>query len=472
MKTFEVQICQTDLGGCPRDSRCMTSNIPKVSILLPTLWPSSYSVIWRKQCEYSEIAIMARPLAQPKCKNGDRPFNSDGNVMECSFGNSNCPAGYKCEFSSTGQAVCCGDSESIRCPAGSSAFEYGGRPLACPPGSTKCPNGFACVASMNPQYHLCCTTGNFMTQPQLPQPQCLRGSAFVDPAMNQRQFCSPLRDTCPIGYQCMESDYPGQYICCTQGDLSEQFKGYCPPNQIPYVSREGFPPTCHMQLNPCPTTAPYVCIYSAMKQDSYCCAPMDTTGPSLPDPSLSASPMRRLPGEIPSIPTVPPSNPYAGMSQTFPGGPIAPGMGPILPPSLTANMNLNGNGNNLRPMSGMNMNLNGNGNNFNYNNNGYGLTNQNLNGFTNNQPAIGVPMGGVPSSMASQVIDRVLGQLSGQSFNSGNNPYFANNANSNQPGAGQIFGGQWSNPDHHAFTGCPIGSRALVRSDPQRCDMS
>ncbi|PIO65552.1 EB module [Teladorsagia circumcincta] len=69
-----------------------------------------------------------------------------------------------------------------------------------------------------------------------------------------------------------------------------------------------------------------------MKQDSYCCAPIDTTDSNLPDPSLSAYPMRKMPSELPTIPTVPPSNPYAGMSQTFPGGPIAPGMGPVAIP--------------------------------------------------------------------------------------------------------------------------------------------
>ncbi|XGW33141.1 hypothetical protein V3C99_017549 [Haemonchus contortus] len=473
----QVQICQTDLGGCPRDSRCMTSSIPKVSICCQPYGP-------RAVISPGGTNAMARPLANPKCKNGDRPLVTNGNLVECSFDQNTCPAGYKCEFSSTGQAVCCGDQESIRCPTGLTAFEYGGRPLACPVGSTKCPNGYACVASMNPQYHLCCTTSNFMAQPQLPSPQCLRGSAYVDPALNQRQFCSPLRDSCPIGYQCMESDYPGQYICCAQGDLSEQFKGFCPPNQIPYVAREGFPTTCHMQLNPCPTTAPYVCIYSAMKQDSYCCAPIDTTAPSLPDPSLAAAPMRRIAGEYPDIPTAPPSSPYAGMSQTFPGGPIAPGMGPvaipdpipgvrpekILPPSLASNINQNVNGNNLPPtLIATNLDLSASGNNFNYNNNnGYGYPTQNMNGYAINQIPIGVPLGGVPPNMASEVVDRVLSQMSqmsGQNFNAGGNPYMVNNGNLNQPGAGHTFSSHWSNPEQQTFTGCPLGSRALVRSD-------
>ncbi|VDO19204.1 unnamed protein product, partial [Heligmosomoides polygyrus] len=399
----QVQICQVDLGGCPRDSRCMTSNIARVSVCCK-LYESPSAA------RSGGNNVSSETVLQPKCKNGDRPFVRGAGVFECSFAQNDCPSGYKCEFSSTGQAVCCGDSDSIRCPAGSKTFEYGGRPLACPVGSTKCPNGYHCVASMNPQYHLCCSTG-----PHMQLPKCLGGSAFVDPAFNQPQFCSPLRDSCPVGYQCLESDYPGQYICCTQGDLSETFKGYCPPNQIPFVSREGFPPTCHMQMNPCPTTAPYICIYSAMRQNSFCCAPIDTTFPNILDPSLAASPMRKMGYELPTIPTLPPSNPYAGMSQTYPGGPIAPGMGSvaipdpipgvgpekILPPSLATNLQMNRNGGN-----------------FNYNNNGFGYPYQNLNGFTNGQANDRMPMNVGAPDVTSQ-----------------------------------------------ALTGCPLGSKPLVRAD-------
>ncbi|VDM52910.1 unnamed protein product [Angiostrongylus costaricensis] len=330
----QVQICQADLGGCPQNSRCITSNIPKVSICCQLYGSSSEFRSGSSNKLRNEFQVMARPHAQTKCRNGDRPLARAGVVFGCSFIQDDCPAGYKCEFSSTGQAVCCGDSESIRCPVGSSAFEYGGRPLACPAGSTKCPNGFACIPSMNPQYHLCCSMASFMMQAP---PQCLRGTAFIDLALNRRQFCSPLRDSCPIGYHCMESNQAGQYICCSQSDLSEQFKGFCPPNQIPYVSREGFPPTCHMQLNPCPTTAPYICIYSAMKQDSYCCAPIDSSFPNIPNISMAASPMK---GITPEITSVSASHPYAGMSQTFPGGQLLPPIGPIGIPDRIPGVNL------------------------------------------------------------------------------------------------------------------------------------
>lgn len=57
--------------------------------------------------------------------------------------------------------------------------------------------------------------------------------------------------------------------------------GYCPPGQILYTELNdndaSVPLTCHMTLRPCPTTAPYQCIYSSKKQNSYCCAPLDMT---------------------------------------------------------------------------------------------------------------------------------------------------------------------------------------------------
>lgn len=36
-----------------------------------------------------------------------------------------------------------------------------------------------------------------------------------------------------------------------------------------------------MTLSPCPTTAAYSCIYSAEKQNSYCCAPVETAAHAL-----------------------------------------------------------------------------------------------------------------------------------------------------------------------------------------------
>ncbi|VDL69609.1 unnamed protein product [Nippostrongylus brasiliensis] len=462
---LKVQICQTDLGGCPRDSRCMTSNIPKVSICCKAYNPHTIS---------QENTGGSHLKGHPKCRNGDRPLIRDSTLFECSFADDDCPSGYKCEFSSSGQPVCCGDSSSIRCPAGSSAYEYGGRPLACPVGSTKCPQGYSCVLSLNPQYHLCCSTNMMpphLQQVQLQLPQCRSGSAFVDPALNQRQFCSPLRDTCPIGYQCMESDYPGQYICCTQTDLSDQFKGYCPSNQIPFVSLEGIPPTCHMQLNPCPTTAPYICIYSPMKQSSYCCTPADAAFPGFVDSSAAASPMRRIGSENSFMATPPPGNPYAGTSQSFPGGYVNPDsdrvaipdpIPGILPPSIVAKLTATGNGNN-----------------FNVNNNGYGYPrpdmNQNVvqnmvrlpNGFPNNQYNVGEgPTGSGQPDITSQVISRVLAQIAAQNLNNAAGNSFMNGPERTGPYAiEQHSTNRWAYSQDQVITGCPLGSKPLVRAD-------
>ncbi|KAE9416235.1 hypothetical protein Angca_003523 [Angiostrongylus cantonensis] len=403
----QVQICQADLGGCPQNSRCITSNIPKVSICCHLHGSSS-------EFRSGSSNVMARYHAQTKCRNGDRPFAREGIVFGCSFIRDDCPAGYKCEFSSTGQAVCCSDSESIRCPVGSSAFEYGGRPLACPAGSTKCPNGFACIPSMNPQYHLCCSMGSFMVQAV---PQCLRGTAFIDP-------------------------------------------GFCPPNQIPYVSREGFPPTCHMQLNPCPTMAPYICIYSAMKQDSYCCAPIDSSSPNIPNSSMAASPMKRITPEITSASA---SHPYAGMSQTFPGGQLLPPIGSIgipdripgvnlekiLPPALTANLQLQRNGKQISNMD----------------KHGFSEPYQNLDSYSTIQVSRGMPPAAA-SAIASQIVERILGQMSTGIFTGSSD---INNMISNVYGAGSSTGSggsrQWPSTAHPVLSGCPIGSMPLVRAD-------
>ncbi|VDP22280.1 unnamed protein product [Onchocerca flexuosa] len=87
-----------------------------------------------------------------------------------------------------------------------------------------------------------------------------------------------MLNNCPPGYQCQQSSTMGHYLCCTSGHLNTRYAGYCPMGQIPYVRYANEEPqTCHMTLHPCPTVAQYMCIYSAEKLNSYCCAPIDTT---------------------------------------------------------------------------------------------------------------------------------------------------------------------------------------------------
>lgn len=89
-------------------------------------------------------------------------------------------------------------------------------------------------------------------------------------------LCDPELNGCPSGYSCKRSTMANAHVCCTNND--NRYDGYCPPSQVPYMPLNSIePPTCHMALNPCPTTAAYQCVYSAEKQNSYCCAPVDTT---------------------------------------------------------------------------------------------------------------------------------------------------------------------------------------------------
>lgn len=96
-------------------------------------------------------------------------------------------------------------------------------------------------------------------------------------ATNKNQICDPGLNTCPPGYSCKRSTMANAHVCCTTNQDS-RFEGYCPPGQVPLTSANSLePPTCHMTLSPCPTSAAYQCVYSAEKQNSYCCAPIDTT---------------------------------------------------------------------------------------------------------------------------------------------------------------------------------------------------
>ncbi|CAJ0583719.1 unnamed protein product, partial [Mesorhabditis spiculigera] len=297
----QVQICDQEEFRCPSDAECQNTNQPDVTMCCekyegrnrsgkkvpahpraPTPQPGSSN-------QFGIVGAQSIHEANAgRCRNGDRPYRDEmGMVLQCNAMNAAegpCPQGFKCEFSNAGLAVCCADLQSIRCPAPSTPYEVGGRPLACPPGSTKCPNGYTCVPSENPLHHLCCSDGGPRT------PTCAAGVAYTSPMTKEKQFCSPLRDSCPTGFHCLESTMPGQFICCTQGDLGEKFQGYCPRGQIPHVDWYGQPSPCHMSLKPCPNNAPYVCIYSAEKQDSFCCAPLDSTArqyhPAIAQPGM------------------------------------------------------------------------------------------------------------------------------------------------------------------------------------------
>ena len=101
---------------------------------------------------------------------------------------------------------------------------------------------------------------------------------FLD--SHQKQICTPGRNTCPAGYSCRKSLVSPENVCCTSNNfdtIENRFEGYCPPGQVPYLQPNTIEPSpCHMALSPCPNTAPYQCIYSAEKQNSFCCTPTGT----------------------------------------------------------------------------------------------------------------------------------------------------------------------------------------------------
>ncbi|KHN74923.1 Uncharacterized protein ZC84.1 [Toxocara canis] len=327
----QVQICGPELDGCPQGSSCILSSVssvyiccqlasPIASTKLPqsspthrcangktpfydpgSRFPRQCITSLHGQCPKSFACKPAQsgglfyccPVSPNECASGQKAYIPQGSnfPQTCSFfGTNNCAPGYSCQASADGStSLCCADTASANigvpdisvtpiCPMGSSAYMYGGRPLACPPGSTRCPNGYACVQSSIPHLHLCCSSA-------VPQaPMCTAGTPYIDPVTNGVQFCIPNGFGCPQGFHCQRSTLSGQHICCTVGQLNTRYMGYCPMGQIPFVSRvTGEPRTCHMTLYPCPNTAPYRCIYSSEKLDSYCCAPIDTAITNTPN---------------------------------------------------------------------------------------------------------------------------------------------------------------------------------------------
>ena len=177
------------------------------------------------------------------------------------------------------RAICCRSRPAAaQCPTGRSPYLYAKRPLVCPPtvpgGKRSCPAGYDCIPTGKGNLHICCSSLDHQS------PECVNGFPFLDPANGRNQLCDPVMDSCPPGYRCKRSTMANAHVCCTLA-MDNRYEGYCPPGQVPYTGVGGIetgpPPTCHMALNPCPTSAAYQCVYSAEKQDSFCCAPVDTT---------------------------------------------------------------------------------------------------------------------------------------------------------------------------------------------------
>ncbi|KAI6204500.1 hypothetical protein M3Y94_00681500 [Aphelenchoides besseyi] len=299
----QVLTCGDDESGCPRGSVCTASTLEGVDICCVRGTPTvTYSKVPKvvpkcKDGSFPYFALGSRVAQQcsadrddecpeefecdmasdenfyccpawDKCPGDSTPFLIEGSrkPLGCNWAIGNCPSGYTCE-GSVDRAICCkGRPSSAQCPAGQTPFLYAKRPLVCPPGKKSCPNGYDCVPARNGGISICCSTVDHQT------PECVHG--YVT---NRNQICDPQLNTCPAGHTCTRSTMAHVHVCCTNNQDS-RFDGYCPPGQVPLTSPNSLePPTCHMVHSPCPTSAAYQCVYSAEKQNSYCCAPVDTT---------------------------------------------------------------------------------------------------------------------------------------------------------------------------------------------------
>uniref|UniRef100_A0A915CN95 Papilin n=1 Tax=Ditylenchus dipsaci TaxID=166011 RepID=A0A915CN95_9BILA len=330
----QVLTCGDDEAGCPRGSSCIASSIEGVDICCMSKGGSTHSGSSSTHSSSSSSSTHSTfskvPKVVPKCKDGALPFfalgsrvpqqctadrddecpeeyecdqASDENnyccpawdrcpnnaspflvegsrkPLGCNWMANNCPEGYSCEGSKD-RAICCRSRPtSAQCPTGRSPFLYAKRPLVCPPGKKSCPSGYDCVTSRG-NIHICCSTIEHQA------PECVNGYAYFDPATSKNQLCDPAMDSCPTGYRCKRSTMANAHVCCTIL-MDNRYDGM---NGL-----DGSPPTCHMAIKPCPTTAAYQCIYSAEKQGSYCCAPVDTTSAATRTNYRAFPPNRRAP---------------------------------------------------------------------------------------------------------------------------------------------------------------------------------
>uniref|UniRef100_A0A914Z645 BPTI/Kunitz inhibitor domain-containing protein n=1 Tax=Panagrolaimus superbus TaxID=310955 RepID=A0A914Z645_9BILA len=231
----QVLICGEDQILCPDNTVCSESTIDGVDICCQTSSSTRYSHLSNSN------------LNVARCRDNHLPFFEIGHrepkmCDETSHINE-CPDDYECSRASDGQYYCCPSWE--KCPKGASPFLVEG---------TRKPLGYG--------------------EEEMVQ-DCPNGAAYGNPYNHQKQICTPGMSTCPSGYICRKSLASHEHVCCTSESLNileRKFEGYCPPGQIPYMQPNTIEPSpCHMALSPCPTMAPYQCIYSAEKQNSYCC---------------------------------------------------------------------------------------------------------------------------------------------------------------------------------------------------------
>uniref|UniRef100_A0A0N5BLL4 Kunitz/Bovine pancreatic trypsin inhibitor domain protein n=1 Tax=Strongyloides papillosus TaxID=174720 RepID=A0A0N5BLL4_STREA len=316
----QVQLCGKGLFGCPRGSACAISSVKGINICCKTntFFGNKGSLV--PKCKGNKIPFYELGSRTPKlceigskntcpkdyicqetsndeyhccpapdqCPNKGVAYIINGKALACNIEVNNCPSGYKCEGEPE-TAICCKRPLDVTsCPDNRNAYTMAGRPLVCPKGSKTCPNGYSCLSSINDdKIHICCE--DKMSNQLNEHPKCFQGEPYRD-IFSQQTFkeCTREFNTCPVGYDCDESTVRGKWICCSTNLINKQYEGYCPMGQIPYVGMNSpEPPSCHMTLTPCPTSGAYTCVYSAQKQNSYCCAPLEAAvfmAPQKPTP--------------------------------------------------------------------------------------------------------------------------------------------------------------------------------------------
>ncbi|VDN58619.1 unnamed protein product [Dracunculus medinensis] len=313
-RQLQAKICGREYDECPKSTACFISSVPSISVCchlasslspprffstspssvcfngrtpfyeIGSQWPKQCLLMQRNQCPSQFTCQPSKtgglfyccPVSPNECLSGRHAYVSTQNGLAQDFIIIKNPdAIFSCQPSADRtKSLCCMDQVALaKCPAGSSAYIYGNRPLACPVGSIRCPNGYSCTRSDMQNVYLCCST----SLSQIP-PTCLQGMPYIDPVRNMPQICSQMNPlACPPGYYCSQSTVNGQYVCCINRQLNPTYMGFCPIGMVPYITRQSPQPNaCHMTLLPCPNMAQFTCIYSAEKQDSFCCAPIET----------------------------------------------------------------------------------------------------------------------------------------------------------------------------------------------------